>query len=245
MQPWTSDSVVLGWGMGIGIFRSAQDDANNQKPLSWWKECALLFGIINIRFKTGCPRQKEPVRAHSWWAGSPEYQTGPNLGPAASAQGQELVTSPKPRGQPVGGPGPEAEEELDQRSEGKPVHSRSGRVAWEFRQRGPESSSCAFEGLGSHIPHLASEVLKLLLCVADHSGPPAPKLVCMRIGKGHVPESFLLGALLCVPVSPRHFSGQPTLLTVTNTALVLVKIKRSPLHENAVIVSSMIPTAWS
>lgn len=89
--------------MGVGILGSSQEEANNQKPLVWWKrQCALLFGIINIKFKTGCPRQKEPVRAHSWWAGSPAYQTDSNRGPAASAQGREPLTSSKPRGQQVG-----------------------------------------------------------------------------------------------------------------------------------------------
>ena len=31
-----------------------------------WKRCyALLFGIIKIRFRIGCPNQKYPVRAGS------------------------------------------------------------------------------------------------------------------------------------------------------------------------------------
>lgn len=68
------------------------------------------------------------MRAHSWWAVSPVCQTGPNRGPAASAQGQKLVTSPTPGGQQAGTPGQGEEVELDQGSVGKSFTAGHGRL---------------------------------------------------------------------------------------------------------------------
>lgn len=59
------------------------------------------------------------MKTHSWWAVSPACQTGPNRGPAASAQSQMLVTSPMPEGQQAGATEQGAEVELDQGSVGK------------------------------------------------------------------------------------------------------------------------------
>lgn len=207
-SPGASDSKVLEWGTGTAIFRGAQDDANNRKPWVWWKRrCALWFGIMKLGCKVGCPHPKEPLRAHSWGAVEPSITSGPDHSPAAPAPAQAR-SGYQARGKrtAVGSARAGVEVELDQGEKGNPSTAGRRGVPLSSLARSPVRS-CASEGWAltstlSFIPAVL-KLHSLWTTVALHPDGGVYKNLKISCSR-----KFLQCCLLCVPVSPRHFSRQ-------------------------------------